>query len=286
MTAAPAPGVHAPEQASSDSPPAVTTASEARVELMGMMLDPLSQGETVERIVSGASAGRGGVVVTANLDHLRRFQSPGRYRTIVETADLVVADGAPLLWASRVGGCPVPERVAGSDLVWSISEASAKADVGVFMLGGDPGTAERAGEVLCERYPGLRIAGADCPPFGFEKDEAYVEGLKTKLRRSGAGVVYVALGSPKQEFVIDDLRSTLPSAWWLGIGISFSFVCGDVQRAPRAVQVLGLEWVHRLAQEPQRLAKRYLVEGLPFAAGLFAHAMGRRLRGGRRRQSA
>jgi N-acetylglucosaminyldiphosphoundecaprenol N-acetyl-beta-D-mannosaminyltransferase len=105
--------------------------------------------------------------------------------------------------------------------------------------------------------------------------------LRNRLLASSPDVVFVALGSPKQERVIGELRSLLPAAWWLGIGISFSFVSGAVQRAPLWVQRLGLEWLHRLVQEPRRLARRYLVDGLPFAARLFANALVQRLRGTR-----
>ena len=134
------------------------------------------------------------------------------------------------------------------------------------------------------RFAGVRIAGIYYPDFGFESDEAQVQKLIAHLTAANPDIVYVALGSPKQEWLIGQLRGYLPRAWWLGIGISFSFLSGHVKRAPLWMQRAGLEWLHRLAQEPRRLARRYLVHGLPFAGSLFASALltrfsGRRARG-------
>nr|AFB69921.1 N-acetylglucosaminyldiphospho-undecaprenolN-acetyl-beta-D-mannosaminyl transferase [uncultured bacterium] len=189
----------------------------------------------------------------------------------------------PLVWAARVQGTPLPERVAGSNLIWSVSRAAAHDARTVYFLGGDPGTAERAADVLRARFPGFVCAGTHCPPFGFEKDPRQREEIENRLRAARPDLVYVALGSPKQERLIGELRTKLAedlaATWWLGIGISFSFVTGDVRRAPRWMQRLGLEWVHRLGQEPRRLARRYLVDDLPFAFALFTRAARRRVGG-------
>ena len=151
----------------------------------------------------------------------------------------------------------------------------------LYLLGGDPGAAESAAAVLVDRYPGLRIAGTSCPPMGFDKqDDTFQQAMQPVLEAS-PDVVYVALGSPKQEYLIRRWRGQLPGAWWLGVGISLSFLSGQVHRAPRWVQKLGLEWVHRMIQEPGRLWRRYLVDGLPFAGKLMASAIRRRLRRGK-----
>jgi N-acetylglucosaminyldiphosphoundecaprenol N-acetyl-beta-D-mannosaminyltransferase len=127
----------------------------------------------------------------------------------------------------------------------------------------------------------LKIAGTHCPPPGFEDDEREMGALTDKLRAAQPDIVYVGLGSPKQERLIARLRPLLPQSWWLGVGISFSFLCGQVRRAPPWMQKLGLEWLHRWIQEPGRLGRRYFLEGLPFAARLFTRALVNRLRGSR-----
>ncbi len=251
------------------------------VRLMGIRLHAAREDEVNEHIVGAASRGLGGVVITPNLDHLRRAVRDPAYRTLIEQASLSVPDGFPLVLASRIQGTPLPARVAGSDLISSLSAHAARAGLSVFLLGGDPGTAERAAEILRQRSPGLRIAGTYCPPVGFERDGQIMDEMRRLLRDSEAHIVFVALGSPKQEYLIARVRQELPSAWWLGVGISFSFLCGEVPRAPRWMRRCGLEWFHRLISEPRRLFRRYLIEGIPFAVVLMLQSLRGRLFGRR-----
>lgn len=253
-----------------------------QVQLARVRLHAVREVECVEHVVSCLARGQGGWIATANLDHLRRLQQPGEFQRVYEQADVVVADGMPVVWACRLQGTPVPERVAGSDLIRSLSAAAGRAGRSVFLLGGEPGTAEAAAAKLAAGAPGLRIAGTCCPPFGFERDPAQVAALRTSLAAACPDIVFVALGSPKQELLIAQLRDVLPGAWWIGVGISFSFVAGTVRRAPRWLQRLGLEWLHRLAQEPRRLGARYLWSGPPFVVRLFAGALRGRWRRARR----
>lgn len=240
---------------------------------MGVLVDSLDEHEFIEHVIRCSISGTGGWAITANLDHLRRYHRDPSYRQLCQAADLIVADGRPLLWAARVKGFALPGQVAGSNLIWSLSQAAASAGRSIYLIGGVPGTAEESASILCTQYPGLRVAGSECPPFGFEHDIEYIEAMAQRLEQADPDIIYVALGSPKQEQLIARLRHHLPTAWWLGVGISFSFVCGRVKRAPRWMQISGLEWLHRLAQEPRRLAKRYLVDDLPFALLLFGHSI-------------
>lgn len=243
------------------------------VHLAGVRLHALTEKQAIAHILNALDRNRGGWVVTPNLDHLRRASADAAFAGLVAEADLVVADGMPLIWASRLQGTPLPERVAGSTLVDTLAAAAAEHGRSLFLLGGAPGAAEGAAHVLQQRYPRLRIVGTFCPSFGFENDPEELSRLEGAIIGAGPDIVYVALGSPKQERLIHRLRPLLPEAWWLGVGISLSFLAGDVRRAPVWVQRLGLEWVHRLAQEPGRLAQRYLVQGLPFAVRLFGGAL-------------
>lgn len=237
---------------------------------MGVALHPVTAAEALDHIAASAAAGRGGWVLTPNLDIVRRLCSEPETAALCEPVTLRLADGMPLVWASRLRRTPLPERVPGSDLIWSLSGRAADEGLSVFLLGGNPGAADAAASELTARYPTLKVAGTECPPNGFEGDPAYLDRLCERLIAAAPNIVYVALGFPKQERLIARLRPLLPRAWFLGIGISFSFVSGEVRRAPRWMQAAGLEWVHRLAQEPSRLARRYLVYGLPFAARLLA----------------
>ncbi len=242
------------------------------ITLHGVKLHAVDQDGAVRHILEESAAGRGGWVVTPNLDHMRRLARDPDFAALYAQATLCVADGAPLVWASRLQGTPLPERVPGSDLVSSVAAAAAAADRSLFLLGGNDGAADEAAQVLVARHPGLRVVGTACPPFGFEHDSGQIDALTEQLRSTQPDIVYVALGAPKQEQFIARFRALLPHTWWLGIGISLSFLSGEVRRAPRWVQRLGLEWLHRLIQEPRRLARRYIIHGLPFSVSLLAGA--------------
>jgi len=239
----------------------------------------VTQLQTVDWVCDRAKRKLGAFVVTANLDHLRRCCVDPSYRQLVESSDLVVADGMPLIWASRVQGAPLlPERVAGSSMTTALCEQAAEQGLSVYLLGGDEGIAEQAAAKLVEQHPAMRIAGFHCPPFGFERDDGEMQAIRTKLSDANPDLILVALGSPKQEKLIHSIRETCPNACWLGVGISLSFITGDVVRAPLWVQRIGLEWAHRLVQEPRRLFKRYILQGIPWGLRLIAHAVMKRLR--------
>lgn len=239
------------------------------VDLCGMEIACTSTPELLDHVFASLAESRGGWLITANLDFLRRHVKDPSSRAIYEAADVRVADGMPLLWAASVRGTPLVERVAGSSLVVPLCARAAGAGRSVYLLGGDPGAAEEAERRLRALAPGLVVAGRSSPWVSAIPSEAELDALREELVRTAPDVVLVAFGSPKQERVIAALRAALPKAWWIGIGISLSFVAGHIKRAPELVQDLGLEWVHRLAQEPRRLFKRYVVEDLPFAFELF-----------------
>jgi N-acetylglucosaminyldiphosphoundecaprenol N-acetyl-beta-D-mannosaminyltransferase len=253
-----------------------------RVDLMGLPVDHLTEGDTIATVLEAVRAGRGGCLFTPNLHHMQAYAN-GSDGAVYERSSalpgtrLVVADGMPLIWASRLRGTPLPERVAGSSLIWTLTAGAAKAGASIFLLGGNPGAAESCSERMRAEYPGVRIAGLLSPPRGFERDERAIDEILTTLRAAAPDIVYIALGFPKQEQLALRLAAQMPTTWFVGVGISFSFVAGEVRRAPLWMQRAGLEWVHRLMQEPRRLFRRYLVDGLPFAARMFGHALSSRL---------
>ena len=242
------------------------------VELNGVKLHAVNEAEVIEHILSEIQSGRGGVVVTPNLDHLRRYLHDLSFGALIAEADLVIADGMPLVWASRLQGTPLPERIPGSTLISTLSAAAGQHGRSIFLLGGDLGTADGAAAALKTKYPSCIIKGTHFPPFGFMENQSQMSAVIQALSDASPDIVYVALGSPKQEKLIAKLRFVLPNAWWIGVGNSFSFLAGHVRRAPVWMQKSGLEWVHRLCQEPRRLFRRYLIVGVPFAASLLGWA--------------
>lgn len=249
-----------------------STRADQRIRLMGMPIDPLTGEQVISTVLRGLAAGRGGWVITPNLDQLRSFRREPELRPMFDGADLVLADGMPLVWASRVQRTPLPERVAGSDLIGSLTKAASRRGRSVFMLGGNPGAAELAAERLCELNPRLRVAGVCCPPRGFEHHIEEIERIAREIEAARPDIVYVGLGFPKQEQLIARMRASFPAIWFLGVGVSLSFVGGDIERAPGWMQGAGLEWLHRLVKEPRRLFRRYVVHGMPFALNLMTHA--------------
>jgi N-acetylglucosaminyldiphosphoundecaprenol N-acetyl-beta-D-mannosaminyltransferase len=245
---------------------------------MGVTFDALNQEQVLDEIFDDLDAGRGGWVITTNLEILRQQTSVHEWQDLLSEATLVVVDGMPLVWASALAGTPVPERVAGSSLVAPLCARAARHGKSVFLIGGAPGTAARAASLLAQDASGLIVAGTLCPALGFERDPAAVSDIRKRLREAQPDIVLVGLGAPKQERLIHTLRADLPAAWHLGVGISFSFITGDVRRAPRWVQRAGLEWIHRFVQEPGRLFNRYFLQGLPFAMRLGSWALRQRIR--------
>jgi N-acetylglucosaminyldiphosphoundecaprenol N-acetyl-beta-D-mannosaminyltransferase len=240
-------------------------------------VDPITQNEAVSRIMTALNEGRGGIVVTPNVDQLAQSAKQPALYQFFERASLVLADGAPLVLAARLAQCPLPERVTGADLLWALTEAAAsREDGGVFLLGGAPGAADRAADRVVERFPTLRRPGAHCPPLGFEPDPDEFAAMVSAIRAYQPEIVFCGLGFPKQEGLATALSRVFPDVWFVGCGGAIAFAAGDVSRAPRWMRENGIEWLHRLVMEPRRLASRYLGRDLPFAIGMMIGAMLRR----------
>ena len=239
------------------------------VDLYGVEFWPVTEAWVVNHIAEQAEQGKGGWLVTPNLEILRQCARSPEIQQMVSRADLVVADGMPLIWASHLQKGPaLPERVCGSNIISSLSAEAARRNLRVYLFGGADDTSERTAELLRERFEGIEIVGAYGPPFGFEKDESQMQTIIEAIEAARPHVVFFALPFPKGERVLQRIRHAAPNAWWCGIGVSFSFMTGSVQRAPQWMQRNGLEWFHRLTQEPKKLGRRYLVHGIPFAVEL------------------
>jgi N-acetylglucosaminyldiphosphoundecaprenol N-acetyl-beta-D-mannosaminyltransferase len=250
------------------------------ISVRGVDLNEVTSPELTSYLITSSKSGRGGVLLTPNLDALRLVAKSPEAAAIVSSADLRVADGVPVLWLSRLQGTPLPERVAGSDLTVKLATALADAQLSVFLLGGDPGTADGAARRLRELNPGLKVAGTYCPPHGYENDPEAIAEIIGQLAEARPDFVYVGLPFLKAAKLARQISVALPTSWSLGVGVSFSFLTGDVRRAPVWMQRSGLEWMHRMVQEPQRLFRRYILEDLPFllkaAPGAFRERLRRR----------
>jgi N-acetylglucosaminyldiphosphoundecaprenol N-acetyl-beta-D-mannosaminyltransferase len=197
-------------------------------------------------------------IATVNAQFVQIAHSNTRFASVLREADLRVADGVPLIWACRLLGRPLPGRVNGTDLMERLCELAAKEAFSVYLMGGRPGAAKAAADRLCASFPGLCIAGTDCPPMGFTEDAVLDEQAASRIRQAKPDILFVGLGAPKQEYWIHD-HLDLPAKVMLGVGGSFELIAGMTKRAPLLLQRLGLEWLWRLAVEPRRLWKRYLV---------------------------
>ena len=198
-------------------------------------------------------------VSTVNLDFLVRAQQSEEVRAVFRRSSLNVADGAPVVWLARLLGHHLPERVPGADLVPRVVSLAAQRGASVFLLGGEHGVAAEAARRLERANAGLRIAGT-YEPARASLDEMDHETIVERVAASGADILLVALGHPKQELWIDRHRERLQCRVAIGVGCVFDLIAGRRRRAPAWMQEAGLEWLYRVAQEPRRLAGRYAAD--------------------------
>jgi N-acetylglucosaminyldiphosphoundecaprenol N-acetyl-beta-D-mannosaminyltransferase len=260
----------------------MATVPAGRVHLADLDFDQITEAQVVEYIMTASGRREGGWVVTPNVDVCRQVHGDPGLRGLVMTASLVVPDGTPLVWAARLGGCPLPERVAGGSLIFSLTEAAARHGRSIYLLGGATEVPYRAAVELRRRYPGLRVAGADAPPRGFHTDQAILATMRGRLTAAAPDIVYVGLGFPKQERLIAELAPALPGTWFVACGAAIPYAAGTLPRPPRWMGRVGLAWLFRLRNEPRRLFRRYVVDDLPFAVSLLAAAAAARLKAGQR----
>lgn len=232
-------------------------AEESRpIRVWGLPLAPLTFGQALDRVEGLIKAGAPAYFITANLHYAMLTARDRRLAEVNEKAAFLLADGMPLVWASRWRPRRLPERVAGSDLVPALCERAARKQYRVFLLGGPPGVAEEAARKLCERFPGLQVVGTECPPFR-ELSEQEQADLRDRIRAARPDLLFVAFGQPKGELWMAAHGPALAVPACVQVGATLDFIAGRVRRAPRWMQRLGLEWVYRLSAEPARLTGRY-----------------------------
>jgi N-acetylglucosaminyldiphosphoundecaprenol N-acetyl-beta-D-mannosaminyltransferase len=244
---------------------------------LGCPVDAFSLGETVMMVEEAVRSRKRLQMVAVNVDQVMKCRRNPVLAQAMRTADLCFADGVPVIWAAGLLGQPLPGRVSGTDLVWELARLSAMTGASIAMVGGQVGVAERAAKKMRARFPGAMLHVISTPT-PLDAPASYT--VANEIRRLNAAIVLVALGAPRQELWVAEHLVACGALVGAGVGSAFDIISGRLPRAPKWMCDHGLEWLYRLAQDPRRLARRYLIEDSPFL-GLVAWAAARRLTGGR-----
>lgn len=255
------------------------TAYPALARIDGQPINLATQGDAVAAMIGAARAGRGFTLFTLNLDHLVKRRADAAFRAAYARATFVTADGAPVVRLTRIGA-PNMRRTTGADLVMPLCAAAAASGVPMYVFGATQSSLDMAAQVLSARFPGLRIAGAEAPPFDFDPLSDAADAAAGRIAASGAGIALLALGAPRQELFADRAFARHPGIGFLCIGAALDFISGEQARAPKFFQSAGLEWLWRLACNPRRLGARYWHCAAVLADIAVVQPLRRRLRGG------
>jgi N-acetylglucosaminyldiphosphoundecaprenol N-acetyl-beta-D-mannosaminyltransferase len=226
--------------------------------MFGMHFSSVTLPEATEEILDLVGAGKRAIIVTPNVDHIVTMEHDEEMRRVFENAHYRYADGMPLVWLSWMRYQQgLPARVTGADLLFSVAEGAARRNASIYLLGAQPGVAVKAADQLTTLYPGLNICGIHSPPFGFEQDDELSEKIVAAINGTEANILFIGVGTPKQEKWAYRWRDQLRCDVILGVGAAIDFAAGTTRRAPRIVQQSGLEWMWRIAGDPKRLLPRY-----------------------------
>jgi N-acetylglucosaminyldiphosphoundecaprenol N-acetyl-beta-D-mannosaminyltransferase len=235
-----------------------------RRNVVGVMIDAISYEEAVATIRRWAAGAESRYVCASNVHSVVAAKRDPQLAASLQNADLILPDGAPIAWLMRRSGQYDQRRVCGPDLMWRYFEVAAHHGESVYLYGSTPETLELLERRVARCFPGLKVVGSYAPPFRpLSADE--IREVAEKINSSGAGTVWVSLGCPKQEVWMAELRSSV-RAVQIGVGAAFGFHAGTIRRAPKWMQRMALEWLHRLMSEPRRLWRRYLHTNTVFMA--------------------
>ena len=244
----------------------VAATNDRAVAIGPIRVTTLSRRELVDQLIRHVFEGtRTTHVVTANAQFYVLAERDARFRECLAEADYVCADGLPIVRMCNWMGAVDAERITGVDLIPLLCEAAAEFDLPVYFLGGYPGSAAASASLLMDRFPKLRVCGVGCPPKGFEESPEVLTHVLRSIAQAEPSIIFVAFGAPKQEYFIQQHIKALGIPLAIGVGGSFEIVAGVRKRAPQWAQGAGMEWAFRLAQEPRRLAKRYLLGNTVFS---------------------
>lgn len=241
-----------------------TSKGSASFEVLGVRVDAVQIADVVDLMKQWIREKKGCHSIAATGMHgIVEAQNDAGFKQILNNTDLIVPDGAPLVWAGRRRGLDLPRRVYGPDLVLAFCKETQTHGYRHFLYGGEPGVAEQLAESLKRRFPAIQVAGTFSPPFRplskGEDDE--IVGM---ISRAAPDVLWVGLGAPKQERWMHEHKKRLNVPVIVGVGAAFDMISGRRRQAPRWMREHGLEWAFRLFQEPRRLWRRYLIYGTQF----------------------
>lgn len=245
----------------------------------GVPIHAITFEQALDQIEKLVRLGKGGYVVTPNVDHIVEFQSNREFKASYQHADLVLADGMPILWASHLIGPRLPQKISGSDLIEPLMRRAAQCGFRVYLLGTKAEVAALAKQKLCGQIPGLQIVGMDSPYVDISAPADAHLPILDRIRAAKPDIVLMALGSPKQEIFVYRYKDQIAPAVSVGIGAGLDFIAGSIPRAPRWISNAGLEWLYRLGKEPRRLWRRYLVRDPKFALILLEELLRRKISG-------
>ena len=230
--------------------------------LLNTYVNNLSMNETIEEIERMIHQKDKKYIVAINVDVVMKIEEDSYLKQITDNADMVLVDGKPLIWISKLHKNPVKAKISGSDLVPLLCATSAKKGYSIFIIGGKDGIAQKAKLRLEEQYPDIKIVGTYAPPFGFEHDKNELNKINQMISEKNPDLLIVCFGCPKQEKWIYENYEKYDAKISICAGATVDFLAGNVNRAPRWMSEHGLEWFYRYLQEPKRMFKRYFIDDI------------------------
>ncbi|HFT8292670.1 TPA: WecB/TagA/CpsF family glycosyltransferase [Clostridium perfringens] len=231
-----------------------------RMNFLNIEVDNLTMNEAIDRAEELIIKKKPSYVVTPNVDHIVKLEDDKEFQDVYKNADLILTDGMPLIWISKIKGKPIKEKISGSDFFPKLCERAAQKGYSIFLLGAAEGVAAKAAKNLNKKYEGLNIVGTYSPSYGFEKKDDEIKEIIEMINEIKPDILAVGLGAPKQEKFLYKYRYELNVPISLAIGASIDFEAGNINRAPKWMQNCGLEWFYRLCKEPKRMFKRYIID--------------------------
>lgn len=234
----------------------------SRIKFLNTHIDNVTMKEAIIRIDKLILSHKNSYVVTPNVDHIVKLETDVELQKIYEDADLILTDGMPLIWISKLKSTPIKEKISGSDLFPKVCKLMAVKGYKLYLLGAAEGVAEKAAKKLMQQFDGLNIVGTYSPSYGFENNQDEINHIIELINSCKPDILAVGLGAPKQEKFIYKYKDKLNVSVSLAIGASIDFEAGNIKRAPLWMQKSGVEWFYRLCREPKRMFKRYLIDDI------------------------